>query len=188
MSHYNRLALLQTQGNQYVLGCLQAELVRNWGLLIWRQDDWRPISKCCNPSLILRHTACHSWCITHALYAKCLFSITRKPWRKRRKRKRRPRRSLTPFINWFFISVAPLSQKRRMLFLLLLSFVTCSSLRLTESCGWFCHYSKLDVDHLYMSYADIMAKVSRHRAASSIQWMNGWNTMTRSQVSSWPLL
>lgn len=35
----------------------------------------------------------------------------RKPWKKRRKRKRRLRRSLTPFISWFFISAAQLLQK-----------------------------------------------------------------------------
>lgn len=27
----------------------------------------------------------------------------------------------------------------------------------------FCHFSKLDTDHLYMAYADIMAKVSHRR-------------------------
>lgn len=87
-----------------------------------------------------------------------LSPIFRKPWRKRRKRKRRPRQSLTPFTSWFFISAAQLSQKRRKL-LLRLNFVTCSSVRPIKSCNMLSPYSKLDVDHLYMSYADIMAKV-----------------------------
>lgn len=45
--------------------------------------------------------------------------ITRKPWRKRRKRKRRPRQSLIPSISWFSTSAAQLWPKRRKSLLLL---------------------------------------------------------------------
>lgn len=86
------------------------------------------------------------------------FFYIRKPWRKRRKRKRRPRRSLTPFISSFFTLAERPSQKRRNNHRLCFCSAA-SRLILTESHIISSHCSKLDVDHLYMSYADIMAKV-----------------------------
>lgn len=113
LTHPHWSFVSQAQGNQHVLGCIQAQLVRDWGLLIWGQDDWRLICKSSSSFIrLLIETYCLQ-CILKLLSRFILSLLIRKPWRKKRKRRKRPRQSLTPFISWFFISAAQLLQKRR---------------------------------------------------------------------------
>lgn len=91
--------------------------------------------------------------------------IFRKRWKKRRRQKRRRQNpSLTPSTSLFYISAELHSPKKREAIssLPLLLLLTVRNVRvfllITFSFGLF--YSNLDVDYLYMAYADIMAKVS----------------------------
>lgn len=98
----------------------------------------------------------------------------RKQWSKRReKRRKRRKQSQTPSTSSFCISAAPRWQKKGWLCLLTdVSALNCGNVssvrdprfisgKMIVSC---CpNFSKLDTDHLYMAYADIMAKVSHCR-------------------------
>lgn len=102
----------------------------------------------------------------------------RKQWsKKKEKKKKRKKLNRIPSTSWFCISVALLWQKRGWI-----GSLECCCARKhvwTETgypsltnCLLLSYFSKLDTDHLYMAYADIMAKVSLFRRvwAVTLDW------------------
>lgn len=87
----------------------------------------------------------------------------RKQWSKKREmRRKRKRPSRTHSTSSFCISAAPLWRKKGLIMMPSLKNVAHRSYCMSSKtiCP---NFSKLDTDHLYMAYADIMAKVSHCR-------------------------
>lgn len=118
-------------------------------------------------STILSHSI-----LSDERFPACLFcvfaaALCRRRWRKRRRKKRRKRRSLILFISSSFTSAAPLSQRkgerdevlRHVAAYHWWTFCTVLFTQMKVHQWRLSLHSKLDIDYLYMAYADIMAKV-----------------------------